>query len=151
LEFIGVFGEVMMKKERIVTKTFSYLELTGSSYEVGKQQGLVVKDNPDALKYFTKGSFKSEISGFSSLEETLEFYESYVPGLTDEFKGFADGAGVSIEQLVPIDYPNSIQNHCSHIACCDYSLPRSMESMPMSDFPLYCQVEPMVLIPRDYV
>ncbi|MHA2279148.1 MAG: C45 family autoproteolytic acyltransferase/hydrolase [Candidatus Kariarchaeaceae archaeon] len=107
----------MMKKEKIITKSFSFLELIGSSYEVGKQQGLVVKDNPDALKYFTRGSFKSEISGFSSLEETLEFYESYIPGLTDEFKGFAAGAGVSIDQLVPIDFPNSIQNHCSHIVC----------------------------------
>ncbi|MHA2250684.1 MAG: C45 family autoproteolytic acyltransferase/hydrolase [Candidatus Kariarchaeaceae archaeon] len=96
-----------------VTKEFSYLNLKGNFYEIGKQQAEFIKKHN--LTNFS-GKFDRKKSAFSSAKEALEFYDSYIPGIMAEFEGFADAMQVKLYQLTPVDFPNSSQNNCSQMA-----------------------------------
>lgn len=104
-----------MTNENQIETSFSYISIEGSSYDVGKKQGEIMKRNPQAVKYFTSGNYNPNKSGFNSTKEIIEFYDTHVPGLADEFQGYADALGVKLEALMPLDYPNSVENHCSHL------------------------------------
>lgn len=109
----------MMKSEKNnnhILKTISHVILEGSPYEIGKKQGDVIKDNEKAMKYFASGAFNPEKSGFKSHSDIVEFYDQYIPGISEEFQGFADALEISIENIVPYDYPYSMVSQCSHLA-----------------------------------
>ena len=96
-------------------RNFYQLNLEGSSYEIGKYQGEYMKQHPDHLKFFTSGQFNLAKSSFNSPKDVLEFYNTYVPGIKEEFEGFAEGSGVRLEKIIPIDFPNGLVNNCSNI------------------------------------
>ncbi|MCY3412653.1 MAG: linear amide C-N hydrolase [Candidatus Heimdallarchaeota archaeon] len=98
-----------------IQKQFSLINLKGTSYEIGYQQGEFAKEHRDEVFDFAKGKFNPNKSGFDKFEDILEIHDSYIPGIIDEFQGFADALNVKIDQLTPIDYPNSLQNNCSHM------------------------------------
>lgn len=103
------------QKKNQVRKTISHIILEGTNYEVGKYQGELIKNNDAAIKYFAGGRFNHSKSGFENHKDLIEFYNQYLPGITDELQGFADALNLPLENLVTCDHPYSIVNQCSHM------------------------------------
>jgi predicted choloylglycine hydrolase len=101
----------------MMEKNFQRVVLEGSSYEVGRRQGEILKNqSPGAAKWFASAETKPERLGFDSFEDLQAFYEEHCPGITDEVQGFADSLGAEPEKLQiycpPIYQPGS----CSQFA-----------------------------------
>ncbi len=103
------------QKNNQVKKTISHIILEGTHYEVGEYQGNLIKNNDWANKYFAGGAYDPIKSGFDSHKEIVEFYNQYLPGITDELQGFADALNLPLEKIVTYDHPYSIVNQCSHM------------------------------------
>ncbi len=64
-------------------------------------------------------SFKPEKTGFNSLQEALDLYETYCPGIIEEVQGLADGFNVSSKHIAFAKYlvpTSSHSNNCSQLA-----------------------------------
>jgi predicted choloylglycine hydrolase len=76
-----------MEKQRV-----SYLELEGSYEEIGKQLAKITKGQMAVIpspEYFSD----------KELDEAIELYEMYCPGLAEELEGYAKECGVSVRDL----------------------------------------------------
>jgi len=101
----------------MIRREFQHLVLEGSSYEVGWQQGEVLKRrSPEAAKWFSSAEVNASKLGFSSFEELQSFYEENCPGITDEIQGLADSLGVGPEKLQIYNPPIYQPGNCSQIA-----------------------------------
>lgn len=74
------------------TQKVDYYEVKGSHYEIGKQL---------AQKEATKGFYVPAPSNFTQekLEEALELYDKYCPGLREELEGYAEASGMEIRDI----------------------------------------------------
>ncbi|GAU78479.1 C45 family peptidase [Fusibacter sp. 3D3] len=79
-------------KNRRTTKA-QYIEISGSSYEIGAQMGKLLPQNAGIIA-------PSESMPKVILDEALALYDAYCPGLTDELKGYADATGATLGQLI---------------------------------------------------
>ena len=98
----------------------NFFELKGTSYEIGKQLGYMVLENP-YLKDFFLSSFKA----VSEDEKYIyELFDNYCPGLNEELQGFADILRVEKSRLIYVSLtylspacsqivilPNKTKNH----------------------------------------
>jgi len=102
---------------RIVRRDFQHVVLEGSSYEVGVQQGEILKaKNPSEAKWFASAKVEPKKLGFSDFEELMAFYEKYCHGINDEIKGLADSLGVGPERLQIYNPPVYQPGRCSQLA-----------------------------------
>ncbi|MHA1928928.1 MAG: hypothetical protein ACTSV2_10185 [Candidatus Thorarchaeota archaeon] len=86
----------MSDDTKIINKTFHHVVLEGTAFEVGQQQGEIIKKHkPESVKWCTSPNVDPKI-GFNSFEELQNFFEEYCPGITDELEGFADSLGVNL-------------------------------------------------------
>ena len=70
----------------------NYLELAGTSYEIGKQLAL----KTDAQEMYRKApKYFSE----EAMEEALEVYKKCCPGILEELRGFSDVSGISVKDM----------------------------------------------------
>ena len=115
---------------------FSHVVLEGTSYEVGRLQGEMLKNDQERAKYLTPTL--PFLDGYSKREahRALAYFEKYCPGIMEEIQGAADAFGVSVEEIaflggkskedgssaIPVDRPVSRNSqpksgsHCSHFA-----------------------------------
>lgn len=90
----------MSQNYRMIIRDFQRLVVEGSSYEVGWQQGEVLKrQSQEAAKWFSSAEVNPSRLGFSSFKELQSFYEENCPGITDEIQGLVDSLGVEPEKL----------------------------------------------------
>ncbi|MBF4691947.1 C45 family autoproteolytic acyltransferase/hydolase [Fusibacter ferrireducens] len=78
-------------KNRRTTKA-EYIEISGSSYEIGKQMGKILPQNTGVLS-------PDHAMPKVLLDEAFALYDQFCPGLTDELRGYADAIGVELVQL----------------------------------------------------
>ncbi len=88
------------------------LELSGSSYEIGRQSGARIKRFPGLVELHTK-----QKSAFSSRDarEAMLLFDRWCPGLTEELAGCADVLQVPPEQLLFYSM-TYLMPRCSQIA-----------------------------------
>lgn len=79
-----------MKNKR--TNRAQYIEISGSSYEIGKQMGTLLPQNTGVME-------PEDIMPKALLDEAFALYDQFCPGLTDELRGYADAIGVELGQL----------------------------------------------------
>ncbi|MFW9854963.1 MAG: C45 family autoproteolytic acyltransferase/hydrolase [Candidatus Thorarchaeota archaeon] len=112
----------MVDKYEEIIGNFEHLVLEGTSYEIGRQQGVIFQNNArmkikqnkfPKREFFTSAKLKRKKSGFNSFAEIEELQEIYCPGITEEIKGFAESLGVLPEVLAIHDFPYSTQNGCT--------------------------------------
>jgi predicted choloylglycine hydrolase len=106
----------MEEKNNIIKKKYSHIVLEGTSYEVGKQQGELIKNIPSVVKRFTSSNPKPKKMGFKDFEEMKHQYEQYCPGIIDEFHGIADVLDSKLEKLSFFTPPIYQAGHCSQMA-----------------------------------
>jgi len=101
----------------IIEKDFQHVVLEGTAYEVGQQQGEILKrQNPEAARWYASGKTDPKKLGFKDFEELRAFYEEYSPGITDEIQGLADGLGVKPDNLQIYNPPIYQSGNCSQFA-----------------------------------
>jgi|GEM_PF-96547 len=74
----------------------NFFELKGTNYEIGKQLGYMVLDNPYLKEIFISSSNTVE----KDKKHTYELFDKYCPGLNEELQGFADILGTERSRLV---------------------------------------------------
>jgi predicted choloylglycine hydrolase len=101
----------------IIKKDFQHVILEGTAYEVGQQQGEILKrQDPEAARWYASGKTEPRKLGFKDFEELQAFYEEYCPGITDEIQGLADGLGVKPDKLPLYSPPIYQPGNCSQFA-----------------------------------
>lgn len=89
----------------------------GSYYEVGRQQGDILKrQNPGVAKWFTSAETNPKKLGFDDFRELQALYDEHCPGITDEIQGFADSFGVGPERPQIYNPPIYRPGNCSQFA-----------------------------------
>ena len=78
---------------------FVHVVLEGTSYEVGRQQGEMLKNDPQRSTYLAP--HLPFLTGFTPQEAqvALKYIETYCPGLREEIQGAADASGVPVEEI----------------------------------------------------
>lgn len=115
--------------------SFAHVVLEGTPYEVGRQQGEMLQQDPERARYLTPPL--PFLEGYSRREaqRALEYIEAYCPGIREEIQGAADAFAVPVEEIaflggkskqdgsspIPVDRPITRQartggSHCSHCA-----------------------------------
>lgn len=103
----------------------NFFELKGTSYEIGKQLGNIVLENPHLKEIFLSNS--QTIS--ENENDIYELFDKYCSGLNEELQGFSDTLGIEKSKLVfvPLTYlapacsqliilPNKTKNHHTLLA-----------------------------------
>jgi predicted choloylglycine hydrolase len=105
-----------MDKTTIKEVVFKHVVLEGTSYEVGRMQGELLKKDPELVSFYTSprpnfGSFNKY-----NLDFVFHFNEEFCPGINDELQGIADSLDVPVEQIIyyAATYPAEMGN-CSHM------------------------------------
>jgi predicted choloylglycine hydrolase len=94
-------------------KPYFTFTLEGTSYQIGQQQGKMLKEIPGWVEFF--GSCKPDWSEqYYGDAETL--YRRTCPGLNEEIQGLADTLHFSPQQLVYHFFTYLVPPHCSHFA-----------------------------------
>jgi predicted choloylglycine hydrolase len=110
-------GDRLNQAYSMIKKSFQHVVLEGSSYEVGLQQGEILKkENPEAARWFASADVNPEKIGFNDFNELQAFYEENCPGITDEIQGFAEGLAVSPDKLQLYSPPIYQLGNCSQFA-----------------------------------
>ncbi len=93
---------------------FEFLSLGGTSYNIGKMQGEILKKQPEALKFFTTPNENFGTLSTGEFNDILKLNEEFCPGINDEICGLADSLQVPIENIIyyAATYPRT--GHCSH-------------------------------------
>jgi predicted choloylglycine hydrolase len=101
----------------IIKRDFQHVVVEGSHYEVGRQQGEILKrQNPGMAKWFASAKTDPRQLGFNDFEDLKTLYEEHCPGITDEIQGFADSLGVGPERLLIYSPPVYQPGNCSQFA-----------------------------------
>jgi predicted choloylglycine hydrolase len=105
-----------MSSEYIVTETqFQHIVLEGTSYEVGKAQGDILKQDEETIATFASSDLDPQAFGFEDLRDMQALYERHCPGVNDEIQGFADSLGVSAEKVFYYGASYRYPGNCSHM------------------------------------
>jgi predicted choloylglycine hydrolase len=94
---------------KIINKEFHHLILQGSSYEVGRQQAELIKNDTGWVRFVKSGKSKFNNNEF---EKAQIFLEKVCPGLNDELRGMADYFGVPVKYM-SFYYHSYLRPHCS--------------------------------------
>lgn len=92
---------------------FHHLVLRGTSKEIGRQQGEMIKSFPPAVGFFSSGPFPKTSA---PVDHTLKLMETYCPGLVDEMTGFCEAAEIPLEKLAYLAMTHIGGQTCSHFA-----------------------------------
>jgi hypothetical protein len=105
--------------------SFVHVVLEGTPYEVGRQQGEMLKDDPECARYLTPTlPFLAQFSGHEA-RIALEYFEKHCPGLREEIQGAADAFGIPVEDVAFLGGKSKTDGsspipvgggHCSHFA-----------------------------------
>lgn len=79
------------------TITVKTIELTGTSYEIGRAIGRMAAAQPPLEKLYTAGF---EGFGADEIKAAKTMFDEWCPGLTEELAGFADELKVSAESVI---------------------------------------------------
>jgi predicted choloylglycine hydrolase len=90
-----------------------HLVLRGTSYEIGLQQGNLIRNFPQAVNFFSSGPFPQTSA---PVDRTLGLMETHCPGLLNEMTGFCESAGFPLEKLAYLAMTHIGGKHCSHYA-----------------------------------
>ncbi|NLF52612.1 MAG: linear amide C-N hydrolase [Leptolinea sp.] len=102
-----------MTTENLIHVTQHHLVFRGTAREMGRQQGELIRDFPQAVGYFGSGPFPKTSA---PVDKTLRMMETYCPGLVDEMDGFCDATGIPLEKLAYLAMTHIGGKHCSHFA-----------------------------------
>ncbi len=92
---------------------FHHITLKGEPYKVGRIQAEAVKNIPQFVKFLGSGAGKFSKEQFKQVSSQME---SFLPGINEEMRGFADGVGIPLENLVYYAYTYLPKGRCSQFA-----------------------------------
>lgn len=96
---------------------FQEIVIEGSAFEAGKQLGSMMRQNPEYVKALTAVFPGQEKLSMAALSERMEEFEAICPGINEEIKGFAHGAGVAIRDvIIYYAYMKPTRGQCSLMA-----------------------------------
>lgn len=102
---------------KLIKKVYQHVILEGSSYQVGRQLGEVLKKHsPETVRWFVSAKVEPEKLGFWNIEDLQDFYEQHCPGINDEIQGLADSFNAKLTELQAYNLPITRQGYCSHFA-----------------------------------
>ncbi|BCY19431.1 choloylglycine hydrolase [Leptolinea sp. HRD-7] len=87
-----------------------HLVLRGTPREMGRQQGAMIKDIPQAVAFFASGPFPGTSA---PVDSSLKLIDKYCPGMIDEMTGFCEAAGFELERLAYLAMTHIGGKHCS--------------------------------------
>lgn len=87
-----------------------HLVLRGTPREIGRQQGAMIKDFPQAVTFFASGPFPKTSA---PVDSTLKLMDRHCPGLLEEMTGFCEAAGFALEKLAFLAMTHIGGKHCS--------------------------------------
>ncbi len=86
-----------------------FQKMTGTAYEVGKQQALWLKENPLLQTQY----IRTEPVTQQAVKETKQLIRSFLPQLDEEIAGFCDEMHLD-ERYLTFFYSSHLQPGCSH-------------------------------------
>lgn len=92
---------------------FQHVTLKGDAYKVGRIQAEAVKNIPQFVGFLGSGAGKFSKEQFNQVSSQMELY---LPGINEEMKGFAEGVGIPLENLVYYAYTYLPKGRCSQFA-----------------------------------
>lgn len=106
------------KQYELLDINYHHIVLEGAQYEVGKQLAGLLSRESNAKNVFASEKVNLKKLGFTDFETLWAYCEECCPGITDEIQGFADGLGVSPQNL-PFwnwTFAPSLGGDCSQLA-----------------------------------
>jgi len=89
-----------------------FASLSGSYYEIGRQQGEFVKNNPFLVSHFIQ---QEKYISDDYWKESRDILEQYCPGINEEIEGFCDVLKIFPRQVMYY-YQTYLKAGCSHCA-----------------------------------
>ena len=89
-----------------------FASLSGSQYEIGRQQGEFVKNNPFLVAHFIQ---QEKYISDEYWKESRNILEQYCPGINEEIEGFCDMLKIFPRQVMYY-YQTYLKAGCSHCA-----------------------------------
>ena len=92
------------------------IEITGDRRELGRQHGEAARAQIRESIDFYRGSFK-RVTGLEwtairhNAHRWVKPIEDYLPGITDEIRGIAEGAGVEFEEVLALNARGELSTH----------------------------------------
>jgi predicted choloylglycine hydrolase len=103
--------------ENIKEVTFRHAVLEGTSYEIGKKQGELLKNfYPEEINFYTKGNPYIPPSSLKVVKKSMDLIAPYCPHINEEIKGFADSIGALPEEIIYYSFTYKNKGNCSHFA-----------------------------------
>ncbi|MBA4384389.1 MAG: acyl-CoA--6-aminopenicillanic acid acyltransferase [Anaerolinea sp.] len=102
--------DLMAQKRQVV---FQHIHLKGEPYKIGRIQAEAVKHIPQFVGFLGSGAGKFSEEQFKQVSSQME---SFIPGINEEMRGFADGVGIPLESLVYYAYTYLPKGRCSQFA-----------------------------------
>jgi predicted choloylglycine hydrolase len=99
-----------MTTENTIHVKQHHLVLRGTAREIGRQQGAMIKDFPQAVAFFASGPFPKTSA---PVDSSLKMMDQHCPGLLDEMTGFSEAAGFPVEKLAYLAMTHIGGKHCS--------------------------------------
>lgn len=94
-----------------IEKTYYFVPLSGSAYEIGRMQGNAIKDIPGWVDFLASGPAEWPDNSYPRLEK---LYQNHCPGLLEEIQGLADALQVAPQRMIYNRATYLIPPRCSH-------------------------------------
>lgn len=110
-------------KETIITHQFPYIEVSGSSYEMGYQHGAQIPDLIEKyLVLIERITNKSRDVLCRNAKGYIPLFEKFSSSYCEEMKGLAKGAGISFEEAVVCQLRGSAAYNPAHEGCTSFAM-----------------------------
>lgn len=95
---------------------YKHIVLEGTSYEVGKMLGRHINEGSLFFRSTTSEFSKEDKNIRRHIQQAIDYFDKYCPGINDEIKGVADALEVDIEQLIYYIATYKSKGGCSQMA-----------------------------------
>ncbi|KAI7254387.1 hypothetical protein KC345_g11269 [Hortaea werneckii] len=111
--------ELMMiniRTDNCKTAAYAHIVTEGTHYEVGRALGAYYKQDAALISFLSSPFMGASPLLPSAVDNAMENFEKYCPGLNEEIKGFADETGVKAEAAVFYYSYFQPSGHCTQAA-----------------------------------
>ncbi|MFX0094866.1 MAG: C45 family autoproteolytic acyltransferase/hydrolase, partial [Candidatus Hodarchaeota archaeon] len=107
----------MSEKYNLISGKFQHIVMEGSSYDIGRMQGEILKKNENLVPWFKikVKNLNIKKKGLKDFRELQMYFDDYCPGINDEIQGFADVYEVPVEKIAFYSDSYSVPKKCSQI------------------------------------
>ncbi|EQB89100.1 putative choloylglycine hydrolase [Clostridium punense] len=95
---------------------YKHITVEGTSYEVGKILGQLIITKAGSFRNIATNFHEKDKGVRRYINNAIEYFDRYCPGINDEIRGVADTLGVSVEEIIYYINTYKSKGGCSQMA-----------------------------------